>query len=173
MTSKRDSEKNFPERVLIVIGLCLLAFLLLVLVYYSFDVILLIFAASLLAIFLRGLSDPLGRVVKVSETVRILVVIAVLIAVIGGGVALLAPSIAEQMAHMRDALPRSAAAAAEYISRFGWGKTILDQLPSFTDVTNSSRILMSVGGIFTSTVGAVGNFFITILLAIYFAISPT
>jgi predicted PurR-regulated permease PerM len=173
MTSKHDSDKSFAERVLIVIGFCLLAFLLAILFYYTFDVLLLIFAAALLAIFLRGLSDVIGSFVKLSELARIIIVIIALVAVVGGAIALLAPSIAEQVAHLRDELPRSAAAAAAYISKFGWGKAILDQLPSIADVINSSRLLTSVGGIFTSTVGAVGNFFITLLLAVYFAISPS
>jgi predicted PurR-regulated permease PerM len=176
MTSKRDSDKTFAERVLIVIGFVILTFLLLVLLYYTFDVLLLIFAAALLAIFLRGLAGLLGKFVKLSEVALVLIVSTVLLAIVGGGIALLAPDVAEQVAHMRDELPRSAAAAANYISQFGWGKALLDQLPSFSDVINNitpSRLLTSVGGIFSSTVGAVGNFFITILLAVYFAVSPT
>jgi predicted PurR-regulated permease PerM len=37
---------------------------------------------------------------------------------------------------------------------------------------SAGTLLTGVGGVFSSTVGAVGNFLITILLAIYFAASP-
>jgi predicted PurR-regulated permease PerM len=175
MEPGQPSEKTFAERVLIVIGLVVAAILLLVLVYFVFDVILLIFAAALLAIFLRGLADLLGFVIDASESWRVVIVSTVLLAVLIGAVALLAPAIGDQAAHLRDELPNSARAAAGYISQYGWGKTLIDQLPSFDEVVkgiNASTFLTSVGGVFSSTVGAVGNFFITILLAVYFAAEP-
>jgi predicted PurR-regulated permease PerM len=175
MKPEQASEKTFAERVLIVIGFVVLTFLLLVLLYSTFDVILLIFAAALLAIFLRGLADLLGLVVNASEGWRIVIVSLVLLLIFGGAIALLAPSVGEQVAHLRDELPKSAQAAASYISQYGWGRAIIDQLPSFDDVVgriSAIGLLAGVGGVFSSTVGAVGNFFITILLAIYFAAEP-
>ena len=77
--------------------------------------------------------------------------------------------------HLREELPKSAQAAANYISQFGWGRTFIEQLPSVDDVRqniNASTLLSGVGGFFSSTVGAVGNFFIVVLLAIYLASEP-
>jgi predicted PurR-regulated permease PerM len=51
----------------------------------------------------------------------------------------------------------------------------MDQLPSFEQVRQnvSTSTLLSVGGgFFSSTMGAVGNFFVVILLAIYLASEP-
>lgn len=175
MIAADGPEKEFARRVLIVIGLVVVVFLLLVLVYFTFDVILLVFAAALLAIFLRGLSGILGRFLDLSEGWLVMIVSLLLFLLLGGAVAMLAPSVAAQFDHLRFELPKSAEAAAAYISEYGWGRAILDQLPSFNDVINSvstSNLLSGVGGVFTSTVGAVGNFFITILLAIYFAAEP-
>lgn len=175
MAADKASERTYVERVLIVIGLVILTILLLTLVYYVFDVILLIFAAILLAIFIRGLASLLGKVLKVSEGWRVLAVSLVFVLVIVTAVALLSPSVAEQIGHLRDELPRSARQTAEYISQFAWGKAIIDQLPSADDVINavgSLSFISGVGGIFTSTIGAIGNFFITILLALYFAFEP-
>src|SRR5215208_1942510 len=53
--------------------------------------------------------------------------------------------------------------------------TQLEQLPSVDDVRHNidlSSLLTGVGGIFSSTMGAVGNFFIVILLAVYLASEP-
>src|SRR4051794_756593 len=150
MGSNDSSAKIFAERVLIVIGLTVAAFLLLLLVYFTFDVILLVFAAVLLAIFLRGLADLLGYVIDASETWRVVIVSTIVVAVLAGSIALLAPSVAEQVAHLRDQLPGSAKAAADYISQYGWGKALIDQLPSFDDVrrnVGTSTLLTSVGGV--------------------------
>jgi len=168
-------EKTFTERVLITIGFVFLTALLLIFVYFTFDVILLVFGAILLAIFLHGLADAIGYVLKIGEGWRVLIVSVLLLAILAGAVALLAPSISEQISHLRVELPKSAQNAASYISRFGWGRAVIEQLPSVDDVTqniNTSTLLTGVGGFFSSTLGAIGNFFITILLAIYFATEP-
>lgn len=175
MASRKATEKTFAERVLIVIGFVVLTFLLLVLLYFTFDVLLLIFAAVLIAIFLRGLADALGRFLQISEGWRVAIVSTVLLAVVAGAVVLLAPNVGDQIQHLREELPRSAKSAADYIAQYGWGEALLEQLPSFDEAMkgiSAATLLTGVGGVFSSTVGAVGNFVITILLAIYFAASP-
>src|SRR5829696_3539317 len=129
MDSNSRSDQTFAGRVLITIGFVVLTLLLLTLLYFTFDVILLIFAAALLAIFLRGLADILGRFVKVSEGWLVLIVTALLVVLLVAAITLLAPDVAEQMSHLRQELPRSAQAAANYIGQYGWGRALLGQLP--------------------------------------------
>ena len=175
MDLKTAADKSFAERVLITIGFVVLAFLLLVLLYFTFDVVLLIFAAALLAIFLHGLAELVGRYIKIGQGWLVLLVSIALILILAGAIALLAPSVADQVGHLREALPKSAQAAANYISQFDWGKTLIDQMPSVDDIrqkVNAETLLSRVGGVFSTTVGMVGNFFVVILLAIYFASEP-
>src|SRR5688500_4477802 len=175
MNVEERSDQTFARRVLITIGFVVFILLLLVLLYYTFDVILLIFGATLLAIFLHGLAEILGRFVKVSEGWLVLIVSALLIAILAGAIALLAPDVADQVRHLRVELPKSAQGVASYISQFGWGRTLLDQLPSVDDVRqniDASSLLSGVGGFFSSTIGALGNFLIVILLAVYLASEP-
>src|SRR6187402_864977 len=127
MTS--DPELSFAKKVLTV--------LLLFLLYYTFDVLMLAFAAVLLAIFLRGLAALLGRVLKIGEKFRVLIVSVGLVLVLAGAIALLAPSVAEQMRHLREELPRSAEAASEYLSSFAWGRAVIEQMPSLDDVRST------------------------------------
>ena len=168
-------EISFARKVLVAVGIVVLTVLVLLLLYFTFDVLLLAFASVLMAIFLRGLAGLAGRYIKISEKWLVLIVAVVLIAILAGAVTLLAPSVAEQVRHLREELPRSAQTAAEYVSQFGWGRAIIEQLPSIDDVRaniDASGALRQVGGIFSSTVGAIGNFFLMILLAIYFAFEP-
>jgi predicted PurR-regulated permease PerM len=170
-----DSNRQFVKRVLIAVSLVLAMILLLVLVYFTIDVLLLIFAAVLLSVFLRGLADLVNRYTRLSETLSVLLVSFLLIVIIAGAVALLAPSVAEQVRHLREELPESAQKVSDYISQFGWGRTIIEQMPSISDIMQkigTFSLLANVGGIFSSTMGAVGNFFVVILLAVYLAIEP-
>lgn len=169
------SESNYVRKVFLAVGLVCLTLLLLLLLYYTFDVLLLIFAAALLAIFLRGLADIFCKLVNISEGWAVLSVSVIILGVLAGAVAFLAPDVAEQVQHLRDELPKSASAASAYVSQFGWGRALIDQLPSFDDVRsnlNPSTLLSGVSGFFSTTVGAVGNFFIVILLSVYFASEP-
>lgn len=173
--AKPNSELSFATKAATATGIVVLVVLMLALLYYTFDVVLLIFAASLMAIFLSGLADVIKPYVRISDGLLVLLVSAIILLFFGGVVALLSPSIAEQVAHLRSELPVSAAKAADFISQFGWGRSLIAQLPTFEEFTanvSMENLLSGVGGFFTSTVGVVGNVAIAILLAIYFASEP-
>jgi predicted PurR-regulated permease PerM len=175
MKSEPRLDQTFAGRVLITIGFVVLVLLLVALVYFVFDVVLLIFAATLLAIFLRGLAGMLGRYIKLRPAWLVLIVSVLLIAILAGAITFLAPDVADQVRHLREELPKSAQAAANYISQFRWGRAVIDQLPSVDDIrarVDPAVILSNVGGIFSTTVGAIGNCFVVVLLAIYLATEP-
>ncbi len=175
MTANPVLQKTFVEKTLIVVGIVFLTYIVYQLFFSVFDVILLIFAAILLAVFLHGLAGFVNRYLNISEGMSVLLVSVLLIVILGGAIALLAPSVAKQVQHLRDELPNSAKQAGAYISQYGWGRTLIEQLPDADGLMrkiDASTMLTRVGGYFSSTVGALGNFFITILLAIYFATEP-
>jgi predicted PurR-regulated permease PerM len=175
MAVKKEDKNDFVERVLIVVGVVGATILVVLLIYFAVDVLLLLFGAILLAIFLRGLAHLVNRYTKLSEGLSVLLVSLLLVVILAGAIALLAPSIAEQIRHLRDELPKSAKQAGVYISHFGWGKTLIEQLPSADDImkkVDAASVLTSVGGYFSSTVGAIGNLFVMVLLAIYLASEP-
>ena len=170
-----QSKQDFTKRVLITVSIVSLTILLIWAFIYVFDVVLLLFAAILLAIFLRGLADLVNRYTRLSEGLSVLLVSIILLAILGGAIVLLAPSVAEQVRHLRDELPKSAQQVSAYISQFGWGRAIIEQMPSTDEImqkVDTSTLLTRVGGYFSSTIGAIGNVFITILLAIYLATEP-
>ncbi len=170
-----DSSKIFVSRALIAVAVVCLVLLGLALVYFTFDIILLIFAAALLAIFLRGLADVLRRWVPLGEGWLVLIVAVLLVAVIAGAVALLAPSVADQVRILRVEIPKSAQNAGQWLSHYSWGRTLIDQMPSADEVMaklDAASVMTQVGGFFSSTLGALGNVFVTTLLAIYLASEP-
>lgn len=175
MAEKTEPGTNFTRRVLIAVAVVCLVVLGLALVYFVFDILLLIFAAALLAIFLRGLADVLRRWIPIGEGWLVILVAAFLVVIVAGAGALLAPSVAEQVRVLRVEIPRSAQQAGEFLSHYSWGQTVLAQMPSVDDVMakiDAASMLTRVGGFFSSTVGAVGNVFVTVLLAIYLASEP-
>ena len=130
-------EKNqFVKRLLIICVVITLIILAVIGISYVINILMLVFAAVLLSIFLRGLADLLNRYMRLSETLSVLIVSVILIAIIAGAIASLAPSVAEQVRHLRAELPSSIRKVSEYISQFGWGRAIIEQMPDSTnDVT--------------------------------------
>ena len=173
------TEKNqFVKRVLIICLIVTLVILLIIGASYIVDILMLIFAAVLIAVFLRGLADLINEKLKISEGAAVLLVSVLIVLLLAGSIALLAPSVADQVRNLRDEFPRSVQNVISYISQFGWGRAILEHLPempSVDEMTNyfsTTSFLSSVGGFFSTTAGMVANFLITILLAIYFAAEP-
>ena len=165
----------FTNKIITAVGIVSAFLLVILLVYYAADVFMLAFAAILLAVFLRGLADLLNEYLHISEGKAVVVVSLVLIIILGGGIALLAPSVADQFRHLREELPRSAENVAAFLSQYGWGRAIIEHMPSANDIEskiNTMSLLSSVGGFFSTTAGMIANFFITILLAIYLAAEP-
>jgi predicted PurR-regulated permease PerM len=150
--AKLEAEKTFAQKAAIAIGIALTSLLLILLLYYTFDVVMLIFAAALLAIFLSGLAEILKPYIKLGDGLRVLLVSVILVAVIGGTIALLSPSIAEQVRHLRDELPRSAVKVSDYLSQYSWGKTLIDQFPGVDTIMSAvttTSVIAGVGGVFT------------------------
>lgn len=175
MAARKKREKGYTERVFIAIAVGVATILALMLVYFTFDVILLIFAAALLAIFLRGLADLLRPYVGLSEGWRVLIVAVLLVAAMAGAIAWLAPSVGEQVRALRNEIPQSAARTAEYLTHYTWGQALVANLPSIEDVmrrVDAQTVLTRVGGYFSSTVGAAGQLVVVLLLGIYLASEP-
>ncbi|MCW5959348.1 MAG: AI-2E family transporter [Pyrinomonadaceae bacterium] len=173
--AEEEVKQSFVQKILIVCAIALLIVIIIVGFGYVVDVIMLAFAAILLAVFLRGLSEILRKYVNIGESTAVLIVCAVLMAMLAASISSLAPSVADQARNLRTELPRSAENVADYISSFGWGKTVIAQMPSISeleDKLNPEAVIASVGGFFSSTAGMIANFFITILLAIYLAVEP-
>jgi predicted PurR-regulated permease PerM len=170
-----ESTSSIVRKAAVTCGVVVFTLLLLAGVYYTFDVLMLVFGAVLLAIFLRGVAEVLSHYIKLSDGWLVLMVSVILILVVAGFIAVLSPSIAEQVNVLRDKIPASVQKVADFLNRFGWGRTLYENLPSYQSVIdniNASNLISGVGGIFTSTLGIVGNIAIAILLAIYLAVEP-
>lgn len=170
-----EENRTFSQKVLITVGIVLLTLFVLVMLYAAIDVLLLIFSAVLIAIFLRGLAIPVAERLRISEGWAVLGISIILVMVLAGGIASLAPSVAEQVQILRVKLPESARQAGVFVSQYGWGQALINQLPSASDIIEkigTASFVTGVGGVFSSTIGAIGNFFVVVLLAVYIASEP-
>lgn len=168
-------EKNFIKNLLIICGLITLIILMTIAASYVIDILMMTFAAILLAILLNGLGNQLRRFVNISESTSVLLVSLLLLLVFGGIIALLAPDIGDQYKHLRDELPKSFEQVRTYLSQFGWGRTLLESVPTsdeIIDKINNSGFISRVGNYFSSTLGVLTNIALVLLVSLYLATEP-
>ena len=167
--------KTFTKKTLIAVGIALLSILIILLAYFAIDVIFSVFAAVLLAVFLRSLGNLLTRYAKVPQGVSVLLVVVVLLGVLGIGIWLLAPEVADQIRVFRESFPRALANLSERIGQYNFGQLILEQIPEREEIFNeftSGEFISRIGGLFSTTFGLAANLIVILLVGIYLATEP-
>ncbi len=170
-----EGEKSFVQRSIIVLVLAACIFLLLTLFYQVFDILLLIFMAVLVAVFLRGSASYLAKYTHISEGLQIGLIVLVLVVVFVLGTVFLAPDVVNELDHLGESIPPSLEKAKASIDALPAGHALLSKLPEPVIVWQrivQSGALQRIGGMFSTTIGAIGNFFVILMLAGYFASTP-
>ena len=145
--------------------------LLLAAVWLLADVCLLVFAAALLAVVLRGLADRLGAMLGLVPNWSLALVVTVL--------ALLAASLAwwrgpaawDEIAQLRGSLGEQLGHLRQLAQQSDWGRVALGRFGSYLSGSEGA-IAGAMAGVATSTLGALGSLLVLLFTALYFAASP-
>lgn len=168
-----DSSRNFSSRVFTSVVIVALVLLLLLLLWYAMDVLLLGFAGVLVAIFLRGVSDWVSGRTHLSGGWSLALVTLSLLSILGIGIWLLAPDVAGQIDELQKSLPQSVRHLSERVEQYEWGRQVLAQLPSASELLpGRANVLARATGIFSTTLGIIANLVIIISLGLYLAVEP-
>lgn len=165
----------FIKRLLAICGLITLIILLTIAASYVIDIILMSFAAILIAILLNSLAGGIRRYVSLSEPKAVMLVTLLILLVFGGVIALLAPDVGDQVKHLREEMPRSLEKVRLFLSNYGWGRTLIENIPTtdeIVEIVNKSGFLRRVGGYFSSTLGVITNIALVSLVSLYLAFEP-
>lgn len=135
------------------------------------DVCLLVFAAALLAVVLRGLADRLGAVLGIGPGWSLALVVV--------GVALLAaslvswrgPAALDEAVQLRGNLGEQLGYLRQLVQQSSWGRAALGRFGSYLSGSEDA-IAGVMAGIATSTLGALGSLLVLLFTALYFAASP-
>ncbi len=148
------------------------ALLVLLLIVYAVDVLLLVFAAVLLAVLLRALAEPLAKWLHISPQWALAIVALLLTASIGAVGWLLAPSIGEQVRELRAALPAALERLQQELSRFDWLESVLDTTRNPESLTAQPEVASKVGSAVSGTLKSLANVVLVLVIALYLAADP-
>lgn len=177
MTTKRpDPEpkseinlRTFAKQVWIVIGILALSVCVILILRVAFNILLMIMAASLIAVFFHGLGDFIQRRTKMNRKP------AMAISVLGSFIVLIAlfwfmgATIQGQIKALSDDFPAMVAKAKGQLQQTDVGQSIIKKLNEF----DTSMLMSKAQGIFTTSFGVLGDLYIILFLGIFFTVSPS
>ncbi len=169
------SRTEFTRRVLIVLGIVAVAVVLFEVAHAVFGVVLLLFLGVLLAVFLDGLARWLSRHTPLARKASVGVVLVVLTALLIGAGWLLGPRIAEQVAALTEAVPRTMERVEAWLRQFNWGEAVVERMPASPGevLPENASGLGAVTTAFSTVLGALVNVVIVLFVGIYLALSPS
>ena len=163
---------TFARRVCVAVGIVTLALLLLALLWAATDVLLLLFAAILVACFLRGTAHVFSQSTRMPIGWSLGIVVTLLCGATIAAVWLLAPQVAAQVDDLSRGLTQSFQQLRAYLGEYDWGKRILAQVPGVAELAQRGNLLSRVTGIFSSTLGMFANAILVAFIGLYLAVAP-
>ncbi|MFO0878224.1 MAG: AI-2E family transporter [Gemmataceae bacterium] len=154
-------------------GVAVVAGVLLAMLWYAREVFLLAFAGVLLAILLHGLADLVSRRTRLSRGWSLTLVVLALLVLVGGGGALLTPSVVDQTEKLRDELPQAAGRFKEALAQYEWGRLLLDNVPPASGwLPDTGSLSVKVLGVFSATLDVVASILLVLCVGVFLAMEP-
>ena len=159
---------DFTKQVWITLGIIALVVILIFILKAAFNVLLMIFAGSLIATYFHGLADVIERRIHIRR--RWCVILSVLITFVLAGLLFwfLGAKISDQVSDISKELPQLVKTAEDKLQHSSIGRKVLN----YVSGNNSAKLFTSFQQIFRTSFGVVGDFYITLFIGIFFTVNP-
>jgi predicted PurR-regulated permease PerM len=169
-TSDRE---EFISRLLITVGTVLSVLLIVILIWYAVQVLLWIFAGTLLAVLLRGMSDWVSEKTGISDRWSFFLVLLLILLTLGVSLWLLTPSVIVQVEELAEQLPRSIERIREMLNRSEMAQRVWALIPEPEQIMESmGNLLQGAVGFLSTTANAVTGLIMILFIGLYLAFDP-
>ena len=170
MEQVNDHKQNNTKTIFIAL-LMLSGFALLV---FHANFFLLVFTGIFFSVLLNSVASWIIGKIPVKYGLALFLVLLFITVISYLIILLIGTSMVEQIQEMAETLPRSLKNLKEQISKTSIGQTLFNELPNDLGTLLESRdkVMSKIVGSFSTTVGAIANFFIIIVTGIFLASSP-
>lgn len=158
----------FTRKVWITMGIITLIVLLIFILKAAFNVLLMVFAGSLIAIYFHGLGNLLQRKIKLSHRWCVLIGVLITLLLVGFLFSFLGAKISTQVSELSKDIPAILENVKGRLNGSEVGRKILYY---FSD-GNSSKMMNSFQDVFRTSFGVVGDVYIILLIGIFFTVNP-
>lgn len=164
-----SSNKNFREKVWMTIGITALAVTVFLILNKSLNVLLIVFAGVLLAVYFRGLANKIQRKTGWKEGLCVGLSFGISFLIIGGIGYLFGAKIQSQISELMETLPEMIDKTRQTMENSKVGSQVLDNLSS---KENMEKFQKFGGTFFQSTFGIFGDIYAILFIGVFMAISP-
>jgi predicted PurR-regulated permease PerM len=146
----------------------------LIFIWFAADLFMLVFAAILVSILLRTLTDFVTRKTGMGQGFALILVSLGLVALIAITAWLVTGRIGTQVAQLRLQLPEAVRYVRGYLGQYESVRNVLDNLPTLNDwlARRGGTVVSQLTGLASTTAGVVLNILIVGILGIYLASQP-
>jgi predicted PurR-regulated permease PerM len=170
---KNSNENSFIRKVLIVAGIVSALFLVALLVQFSLNILLMLFAGALLAILYRGCSYWLASKINwdPNKILPFLIILHLGLSVLI--VVLLSPQVSEQIERMSEEIPESVRNLQEEFFQTQVGEVVERNLPEDGNVLGDDQsMFQTIFDFFQITIQVIVNILIMFVFALFLAFNP-
>lgn len=173
LESMRHAPRSMATKALVAASVATLVVGLAAIAAYAIDVFLLLFAGILVAVFLRSLGWWVHRLVGLPMSWSVMVVVALLMAAVGVAGWLMGGQLAQQYQQLSEQLPQSLQKLQEQLKDHPWGRRLFEHAPTLERATTGRVDPFSrITGMFSGTLGAIGNVVVVLFIGLYGALDP-
>ena len=155
--------------VLLTLGLIVL----LVIAWLGRAIVMLFFAAVVLAVLLSALVDPLAARCRTRRSFAYALLLTTGVIVLGLTLWIVGPGIIEQFASLQTDLPQAALKLLDRLHAYPWGRWLLAQGSDFAQTSgNLNSAITRLGGFVLSTASLIAGLGLVLFLGLYLAAEP-
>ena len=170
---KKDNQLHttsaFANKVWTSVGIVAFVVIMTLIIYKTFNVFLLLLAASLIALFFNAVSSKIRKWTGLNDGISLAVTIVLMVLLAGLFFWLVGAEAQNQYKEMQEAVPVMIDNAQDYLNKTTLGQKISDQI---TDIENQKKVLPFLQDFFKSSFGVFGDLYIVVFLAMFLSVSP-
>lgn len=169
-TGAPGKEKSFNQKVWTAAAIVALFVVLIWILKITFNVLLLLLAGALIAIYFKGLAGLLEKKLKFPKKLSLPFAIVVSLALLGLFLWFAGSSIQKQVSELSQTLPAAIETFKQKLNDTTIGKKILEQVTAGGNFQKASGMAQTF---FRSTFGVLGDLYVVLFLGLFFTASPS
>ncbi len=162
-------ELTYIAKVWQTVGIVALLVVTILIVRVAFDILLMVLAGVLIAVYFHGLGDAIQRRTRLKRKAAMIISILGSVILLGALFWFMGTKIQEQVAELSNTLPHTISNAKIKLSQTATGQKVLQSISGF----DSQKMMSTVQGFFSTTFGVLGDMYIILFLGIFFTANPS
>lgn len=164
-----NKELSYIQKVWQTVAIVALLVVVILIARVAFNVLLMILAGALIAVYFHGFGDLIERKTKLNRKLSMIISIGGSFVFLGTLLWFMGSKMQDQISVLSDSLPNTITAAKVKMDETHTGRKILTYLSG----DNSEKLFSTAQQFFSTSFGVMGNLYVIILLAIFFTANPS